>query len=258
MSIVLKENDWAEKKIEECDLGKKSPETLRRVARYYLDGGFSKSQTLKKMSAFITQCTGEPPSIKWEGTIDWALKAALKCPAIDIDCIEVTDAEMKKIDALDGKQIKRLAFTLVCLAKYWLIVNPNCEGWVKDNDNQIMQLANINTSLKRQGLMYWKLREAGMIQLSKMVDNTSIKVLFAQKGTPVMKITDFRNLGYQYLMYHKEPYYECVNCGLTTKIAHPDNNSKPKYCKECASKIQMKQIVNSIMRRRKEESIKNK
>lgn len=257
MNIVLKENDWAERKITECDLGKQPSETLRRIARYYLDKGFSKSQTLKKITAFFTQCTGEPPTQRWEDTIEWSLKIASKYPAIDIDCIEITDAEMKRIDSLDGKQIKRLAFTLLCLSKYWLFVRPNLEGWVRDNDNQIMQLANINTSLKRQGLMYWKLKEAGMIQLSKMVDNTSIRVLFAEEGTPVMRITDFRNLGYQYLMYHKEPYYECVNCGLTTKIAHPDNNNKPKYCKECASKIQMKQIINSVMRRKNSKILKN-
>ena len=35
MSIVLKENDWAEKMIQSKSLGKKPSETLRRVARYY-------------------------------------------------------------------------------------------------------------------------------------------------------------------------------------------------------------------------------
>lgn len=257
MSIVLKENDWAENMINECSLGKKPSETLRRIARYYLDKGFTKSQTREKIVSFMIQCDPKAPIAKWDDRIDKALKAANKIPAVDIDSVEITDAEMKTIDDLDGKQIKRLAFTLLCLSKYWIQINPKFDGWVKDDDNQIMQLANINTSLKRQGLMYWKLREVGMIQLSKMVDNTSIRVLFAEEGTPVMRITDFRNLGYQYLMYHKEPYYECVNCGLTTKIAHPDNNNKPKYCKECASKIQMKQIIDSVMRRKNSKILNN-
>lgn len=56
MSIVLKENDWAENMINECNMGKKPSETLRRIARYYLDKGFSKSQTRKKLMEFYIQC----------------------------------------------------------------------------------------------------------------------------------------------------------------------------------------------------------
>lgn len=250
MSIVLKENDWAKNMINECNMGKKPSETLRRIARYYLDKGFSKSQTRKKLMEFYIQCDTKTSASNRDDYIDNALKAAAKYPAIDIDGINVTDAEMKKIDALEGKQIKRLAFTLLCLSKYWILVNPKLDGWVRDNDNQIMLLANINTSLRRQGLLYWTLREAGMIQLSRSVDNNNIKVLFNEEGETVMTIKDFRNLGYQYLMYHGEPYFECKECGLISKYNNPQKTGGQKYCRECASKRYIQQSVNSVMRRR--------
>ena len=44
MSIVLKENDWAEKMIQSKSLGKKPSETLRRIARYYIDNGYEKKK----------------------------------------------------------------------------------------------------------------------------------------------------------------------------------------------------------------------
>ena len=113
-----------------------------------------------------------------------------------------------------------------------------------------MALANINTSIKRQGLMYWTLREAGMVQFSKKVDNTNVKVCFVEDGETILHITDFRNLGYQYLMYHGEPYFECANCGITTKISNPDNKRRQKYCNECAAKIHLQQRVASVMRHR--------
>jgi len=43
MNIILKENEWAEKMIQDRSLGKKPYQTLYRVARYYLDSGYSKT-----------------------------------------------------------------------------------------------------------------------------------------------------------------------------------------------------------------------
>ena len=37
MSVVLRENDWAASMIQANSLGKKPSETLRRVARFYMD-----------------------------------------------------------------------------------------------------------------------------------------------------------------------------------------------------------------------------
>lgn len=250
MSIVLDENTWAREKIEEHSLGKKPSETLRRVARYYIDAGCSVKEARKQLDIFLLQCEPTSSLPKWSAALDYAVARASKYEAIQIESIEITDAEMKTIDSLDGKQIRRLAFTLLCLAKYWNTVNPDIDGWVNDKDNEIMAMANINTSIKRQCSMYRDLKEAGLIRFSKKVDNTNVRVCFISDGEPVMRITDFRNLGYQYLMYHGEPYFECRNCGLTTKYTNPSKTGGQKYCAECASKIHIQQTVNSVMRQR--------
>lgn len=250
MSIVLKEHEWAENMIKSKSLGKKPSETLSRVARYYIDKGYTKKDTRRFLDAFLIQCEPTSSLPKWSNALDYALNRALKYKAIDIDGIEITKPEMDKIDSLDGKQIKRLAFTLLCLAKYWKIALPFSDYWVNNKDNEIMSMANINTSIKRQGAMYWTLRENNMIQFSKKVDNTNVRVCFAEDGEVVMCVTDFRNLGYQYLKYHGEPYFECENCGLTTKINEPGKGRKQKYCRDCAVTVNTQQRVNSVMRRR--------
>ena len=113
-----------------------------------------------------------------------------------------------------------------------------------------MRMANINTSIKRQSMMYYNLNEAGMVQFSKKVDNTNVRVCFISQGEVAMRVTDFRNLGYQYLRFHGEPYFECQNCGITTKLKDPVHGAGKKYCKECAVEVAMKQKVNSVMRHR--------
>ena len=255
MSIVLNEHYYAEQAIQTRSLGKKPSETLSRVARYYIDScGSSTKKTIRsKLDLFLLQCDSTASIPKWSKMLDFATDWAFKHEAIQIDSIVITKPEMDKIDSLDGKQIRRLAFVLLCLSKYWNIVNSQNDNWVNSKDNEIMAFANINTSIRRQCAMYATLRDAGLIQFSKKVDNTNVRVCFAEDGEVEMTITDLRNLGYQYLKYHGEPYFECTNCGITVKIDEPTKGRKQKYCKECAVEIKTKQNVNAVMRHRKHQ-----
>lgn len=250
--IVLNENDWAYDMIQSRSLGKKPYETLCRVANYYKEvEGCNKNETRRMVEQFIIQCNPGASIPKWSDTIDYAVAHALKYQSIAIDSIIITKPEIDIINSVSGKQARRLAFTLLCLAKYWDIVNPESNHWVNSKDSDIMRMANINTSIKRQSLLYHTLNEMGLIQFSKKVDNTNIRVLFMSDGDPEIVITDLRNLGYQYLMYCGEEYFSCSNCGITTKIKRDGVGRKPKYCPECANKIKIQQSVNSVIRKRR-------
>lgn len=258
MSIVLNEHYYAEQAIQTRSLGKKPSETLSRVARYYIDScdSANKKTIRSKLDLFLLQCDSTASIPKWSKMLDFATDWAFKHEAIQIDSIIITKPEMDKIDSLDGKQIRRLAFVLLCLSKYWNIVNSQNDNWVNSKDDEIMAFANINTSIRRQCAMYATLRDTGLIQFSKKVDNTNVRVCFAEDGDVAMTITDLRNLGYQYLKYHGEPYFECSNCGITTKITNPENKNsswKQKYCRDCAVEIKTKQNVNSVMRHRRHQ-----
>lgn len=250
MSIVLNEREWAIDMIEHNDIGKRPMETLRRVARVYIDDGLKDESIRRRLSDFIIRSNPNANLFSWDDAITRAMAFAKKYPAVYIDEITISESEIKKIDALNGTQIRRLAFTLLCLAKYWNIVRNADDCWVNNEDNEIMKMANISTSIKRQSALYYNLREAGIIQFSKMVDNTSVKVCFVDNGDPVLSVTDFRNLGYQYLMYRGEPFFVCQNCGITTKVSDNHVGRKQKYCRSCASEIAVQQRINSVMRQR--------
>lgn len=251
MTIVLNEHEWAEEMINSRSLGKKPYETLCRVAKYYIDKNYSKKDVRSMLDTFLLQCEPTASLPKWSETLDYAVNRALKYDAVQIENICISKNEMEIIDKLDGTQLKRLAFTLLCLSKYWDIVNPNGDHWVNNKDSEIMRMANINTSIKRQSLLYHTLNEKGLIQFSKKIDNTNVRVCFVDNTDDIaIKVCDFRNLGYQYLKYHGEPYFECQNCGVTTKFNNPVKGAKQKYCKECAVEVAMKQRINSVMRQR--------
>lgn len=250
MTIVLNERDWTEDMITQRTLGKKPFETMCRVARYYLDNGIPKREVRKMMDGFLLQCDPTASLPKWQESLDKALSRAMKYEAIILDGVTVTKPEMKRIGTINGKQAQRLAFTLLCLAKYWNAISEKNDGWVNNKDSDIMRMANINTSIKRQSLMYYNLNAAGMIQFSRKVDNTNVKVCFMEEGEPAMHITDFRNLGYQYMKYYGGPYFICKNCGVTTRYRNVEKGRKQKYCAECAAQVAMRQMVDSVARRR--------
>lgn len=254
MSVVLNETEWAEEMIRSQSLGKKPSETLGRVAKYYISRGASKKEARKQLEDFIRKCDPSASVPKWSNMLDYVISKAVKYGIIDIDSIDITDSELEMINSLSSKPTRRLAFTLLCLAKYWDAVNPNGDHWVINKDTEIMKLANINTSLRRQSAMFAELNQLGMIQFSKKVDNTSVRVCFISEGEVEMSLCDFRDLGYQYLMYMGEPYYACESCGaIMKKKSESKFGRKSKYCPECAAEIKIRQNIASVMRCRSKQ-----
>lgn len=257
MTIVLSENEWAEEKIKSNDLGDNTYETLCRVAKYYISNGCSKDYTEQILSKFLIQCDSSIVLVRWNNAIQKAIKYATKYPPVDIDSIKITKGEMGFIDSIESAQARRLAFTLLCIAKYYDAVRETNNHWVSTKDSLVMAMANVKTSMKRQCALFRQLNEIGFLEFAKRVDNISTRICFLDKeggsDEVVFEVTDFRNLGYQYLMYKGEPFHKCENCGLVTKIDNPRKANYLKYCKECALKIAVRQRVNSVMKQRQRE-----
>ena len=247
MSLVMNENEWARDMILRRDLGTKKYETLTRVARYYLESGFSKREVRRLLDAFVIQCDPEASLPLYSDMLDNVMKSALKRKSVNIESITITKTELEAIAKSDQRQSRRLAFTLLVLAKYYDQFKPNNDHWVGAKDSDIMKMANISTSIKRQSAMYNHLNKLGLVQFSKQVDNISTRVTFVDNGEPAMKITDLRNLGYQYMMHCGEDlYFVCECCGVTDKRRTVRGRSQ-KYCVDCATKIRTKQNVDAVM-----------
>lgn len=257
MTIVLNENEWAEEKIKSNDLGDNTYETLCRVAKYYISNGCSKDYTEQILSRFLVQCDSSIVLVRWNNAIQNAIKYAVKYPPVSIDSIKITRGEMTFIDSIESAQARRLAFALLCTAKYYDAVKETNNHWVSTRDSLVMAMANIKTSMKRQCALFRQLNEIGFLEFAKKVDNTSVRICFLDEDRDdsevVSEVTDFRNLGYQYLMYKGEPFYRCENCGLVTKIENPKKANYLKYCKDCALKIAVRQRVNSVMKQRQRD-----
>lgn len=269
MAIVLNEYEWAEKMIHDRCLGSRPTETLNRVAKYYYENRYSKREIRRLLDQFLVSCDPDASLFSWSDTLDKITKNASKYCLIQIDYITITQSELDAISSLDKLQEQKLAFTLLCVSKYWDAISERNNHWVNSPDREIFAMANVSVSSKRQDLLYGKLLDAGMIRLSKKIDNLNMQVVFGDEdcSTPVLYIKDFRNLGYQYMKLLGGPYFECACCGITTKMVehrsyqtrrgdvhHSGRGRKQKYCPSCAAEMRVKQSVEAVMRRRKQSS----
>lgn len=233
--IILNEKKWAKEAIDSLSLGKKPYETIVRVAKYYKSEGYGKGELRNLVEQFMIRCDPSVSLIKWDGAISSAVAAAEKYPLICMNGVDITGEEMLMIEAVPGVLLQRLLFTLVCLAKYGNAVNPRNNNWVNRPQNEIFKYANINITSKRQSLMVNDLWQTGLVEYSRLVDNTNLRVLALCDGETEMTITDFRNLGNQYMqrIRHGEGYFNCEICGLVLK----QRARNQKYCEDCAEEI---------------------
>lgn len=244
--IVLDEREWAEDAIANKRMGKKPSDTLRRLAKYYrYVEGRKRSDICDMLEDFVKACDPSANPLDWQEAIKAAAKAGERHPLIQVDGIDVTESEMNTITKLDGTQRQRIAFTLLCVAKYYNAAREKNNCWVNEELKEIMNMAGVHVSSNRQSAYIHEFYCNDLIALSNRVDNINIRVKFIDDKSPVvMRITDFRNLGNQYLMYHGEPIFQCEMCGLAIRR----RGNRHRFCPDCAAEIHIRQSMESLMR----------
>lgn len=230
--VILHERAWVEDALRNLSLGKKPVATIFRLAKYYYAEGYKKQDVRRMLEDFIIKCDPNANIVKWQDAIDSVVSRADKSPLIEIDGVTITKAEIESIQKLNGKMSQKLMFTLLCLAKYGNALRPNNNNWVNREARDIFSAANIAVTCKRQSLMINDLWRHGYIGYSRVIDNVSLNVRIVDNDSePAITITDFRNLGNQYLMFIGENYMACQDCGLV--IRRTMNGQK--RCRVCAA-----------------------
>lgn len=247
MNIYISDQENAKLVLEQKKITRNYFNDLRLVGRYYLNMGYSSKQAREKIDEFMLECGADCKTNVFADRGDSAIKAAERMHYITSDYIYIFENEMNVIDSLNSVQLRKVAFALLCLAKYWDMKRDNNNHWIYNKDSEIMSMANVATTAKRQSELYRKLQDDGLVVFSKKVNGTSMQVNFIKNsGACVLTVSDFRNLGWQYLRYHGGAFFTCENCGVTTKVT--GNNCK--YCPDCSIKIHTRQKVDSVMRHR--------
>lgn len=204
----------------------------------YHEKELRKMNIIKELNTFMEKNYSNYNSVDWFSSLEKYATKAAKYPLCECNGVWITENELKTINEIHDKVLERLAFTLLCLAKFRNFRNPNNNNWVNYSNGEIYSIACINTTAFEKDIKLNTLKELGLIEYAKKVDNLNIQVLYIDDDSEnKLFISDFRKLGYEWRLYKGEKYIRCADCGILVK----KSSNRKKYCKDCGKNIKNEQ-----------------
>ena len=252
--IVLNEKEYAEECLKNKTISNKPFRTLSILAKYYYHVcGYRAKKIAALLMDFMANYYPRYDCNKmdWDNNIEKIAANAGKYTLFQIDGIWITESELKVIEDLHNKVLERLAFTMLCLAKFNNAKNPKNNGWVNLDAKDIFALARITGNIESRYERLGKLYQSSLLELPKKNDNLSCRVTFIDEDSPKkIFVSDFRELGYEYLKYKGENFVRCRECGILVRgnkagtkkycslcAAYRPKNTKTIYCVDCGSAV---------------------
>lgn len=236
MQIILNELEYAEQCLKSNNIDQNPYFTISLLAKYYYHHmGYRKKRITELLTEFMkTRSTVYSASKSyWDEKIDKIASNAGKYPLVEIDGVWITKAEFDRIAELENKVTERLAFTLLCLAKFLNMKNANNNNWVSLPLKDIFSLARTSGNMTDKLMKMSALYDKGYIEMPMRNDNLSFRVTyFEENSDKVLFVSDFRELGYEYENYLHGGFIRCRDCGILTKNS---KHAKKKYCSNCAA-----------------------
>lgn len=249
INISLNENQEVQKILASQKIKDTIPYTAALLAKYYLhEEGLTPSATYKKLDTFFKDNSEDYKESKWYSYFDRLILKSKKYPLVQIGALPVYQSEIAVIQK-HIPRLQRVLFTSLCFAKYYNAINANNNNWVNTDYKNIFLGADIRTTKEMQCRYIGSMLQAGLISLSKKVDNLNYRVEFlAHDGEVAMEITDLDNLGLQYQLFQKDKsVLRCSCCGQLFKDSslkkRKGGGRKRKYCDVCRKDKLLKRYI---------------
>lgn len=233
--IVVNENEYAQIRIKSKDIGDNVYTTLSILAKYYYSQGLKRKGVCIELQNFLEIAYPKYATNKsyWSDIIEKTVNKNAKEKLFESDGVWVTEKEWEKIQGLGNKILGKLAFTLLCIAKINNQRRPTNNNWVNTDIKDIYKMANISCSVDIRAKRIGAIIHSGLAEFAKRVDNLNLKVLFVdEESKKKLLVSDFRDLGNEYLYRIGENYIRCAECG---KLIKNNKNGTRKYCNTCAA-----------------------
>lgn len=238
--IILNEKEYAQECLKNKVVNDKPFSTLSILAKYYYHClGYRKKRIMELLVEFMRKNYPryDYNKMEWNNSIEKIAANAGKFTLYEIDGIWITQAEMETIEGIHNKVLERLAFTMLCLAKLNNIKNPKNNNWVSLDAKEVFSLARISCSVADRYQRLGQLNQLSLLEFPKKNDNLSCRVTYINENSEkLLLISDFRELGYEYLKYRGKNFIRCGECGI---LIRNNKSGTKKYCRACAGYVPM-------------------
>lgn len=233
MRLVLNEKEVLNRALEEGVVESRPGVTIGVLAKHYFSIGQSREQVISSIDSFMGDNYQGYTFTKWQESIGRTVNYAENkkdFELVHIDKINVYKNEIETIRNIANLRLERLAFVLLVYARIYNHLNRNEKNWVNEDLGYVFGDTGMAVGNEEGALMVRKLYNMGLVQPTKLVNSTNIKVLFANSDDDIaIEVSDFRDIVFYYLKYIGDSVGNCEVCRRFIKLT----SNRKKYCKEC-------------------------
>lgn len=242
------------------NLGEDIGYTVSLLAKSYFTEGDDINTARNRLEEDIAKYEPELSKKQSKVFIENALKLSNNHELIKVNEILITQMEMNCImniesdnKAFKTSSLRRLAFTLLCFAKFEMAKNKGNDLWINYNLNRIYKAAKLTGRSESQNNMYLhELYNKGLVKFAPHKNGIGVRVNFVdedenENSNIVVRIKDINYAGDYFLQYCGKKYIECKSCGkpiLKTTV-------NLLYCKDCSVMINREKTRNRMAELRK-------
>lgn len=227
--------------------------TIRKLARYnYYVNEYKKSKNYSSIVEYMSKNFKNFSEITYHKSIDGCINDVDKTPFKNIDCVKITMSELYKISSLDDIKKQKLAFVLLCTAKYRDQYNPNNCHKTDISATDLYKMARVVLPKEQRNIYLHFLIEDGLIEQHNNSKTKNKKLLFVSEDDSdeiilELKEIDFKELAYVYMYWKNngDGFTKCRKCGRIIK----QSKTRPrKYCEECAEIVEKENSKERVRR----------
>ena len=247
--VILNEIEYAEKCLNTNTMDAPTFQTLAILAKYYYHHkGIKPKQIRENLKDFLAKSwleyAGDSSTrIRWDEIIEKIVLKVKKYKLYQLDPIPITRKELNTIKSIGNIKAEKLAFSLLCYAKLTNSRAGKESDWANPKPSELKKTSKVGGNDKEFNLIINSLYRKGLVEFPKSNGLLSVKVLFVdheENTKPVLLISDYRCLGYEYVKYIGQPYRKCKNCGILFRY-------KDKRNKKCKSCIEGERVLSRLL-----------
>jgi hypothetical protein len=240
---IFNEQNSIEKIIESHSVDDINPtNTIRKLARYnFYINHYSTAKNYNNIVEYMSQNCKDFSEYAYQKDILGCIRDVEKTPWKNIDKINITQSEIDIIKSLDDIKKQKIAFVLLCTAKYRDAYNPNNGHKTDISVTDLYKMSRVVLPQKERAVYSHFLITENLVEKHTFAGVKNKKLLFVSEDetdTIVMSLSeiDFCELAYVYMDYVSDHigYTRCERCNRMIK----HSKTKPrKYCESCAQDV---------------------
>lgn len=216
--------------------------TIRKLARYnFYVFGYGPTKNYNAIVEYMSNNYKDFSEFAYQKDILGCIRDVEKTPWKNIDAIYITKSEIDTILTLDDVRKQKIAFVLLCTAKYRDAYNENNNHKTDISVTDLYKMARVVLPQKDRTVFLHFLIQEELVEKHTFAGVKNKRVLFVSDDVDdevvlCLREIDFLELAYVYMDYISNHlgYSRCEKCGRMIK----HSKTKPrKYCEGCAQEV---------------------